>query len=39
MAHLYISDPMKPGVMDRMFATHPPIPERVKRLIENSTRF
>ncbi|MBA4247952.1 MAG: protease [Microbacterium sp.] len=39
MAHLYISDPMKPGVMDRMFATHPPIAERVKRLIENSTRF
>ena len=39
MAPLYISDPMKPGVMDRMFATHPPIPERVKRLIENSTRF
>ncbi len=39
MAHLYISDPIKPGVMDRMFATHPPIPERVKRLIENSTRF
>ena len=39
MAHLYISDPMKPGVMDRMFATHPPIPERVKRLIENSNRF
>lgn len=39
MAHLYISDPMKPGVMDRMFQTHPPIPERVKRIIENSNRF
>ena len=39
MAHLYISDPMKPGVMDRMFQTHPPIAERVKRLIENSNRF
>ena len=39
MAHLYISDPMKPGVIDRMFQTHPPIPERVKRLIENSNRF
>jgi len=39
MAHLYISDPMKPGVVDRMFQTHPPIPERVKRLLENSTRF
>lgn len=39
MAHLWISDPMKPGVIDRMFASHPPIPDRVKRLIENSTRF
>lgn len=39
MAHLYISDPMKPGIVDRMFQTHPPIAERVKRLIENSNRF
>ena len=39
MAHLWISDPMKPGIVDRMFQTHPPIPDRVKRLMENSTRF
>lgn len=39
MAHLWMNDPMKPGVMDRMFQTHPPIPERVRRLMENSTRF
>lgn len=39
MAHLFISDPMKPGVVDRMFQTHPPIADRVKRLIENSNRF
>ncbi|WP_353810464.1 M48 family metallopeptidase [Agromyces sp. SYSU T00194] len=32
MAHLWIADPMKPGVIDRLFATHPPIPERVERL-------
>jgi heat shock protein HtpX len=32
MAHLWIADPMKPGVMDRLFATHPPIPDRVERL-------
>ncbi|HET6672780.1 MAG TPA: M48 family metalloprotease [Agromyces sp.] len=32
MAHLWIADPLKPGVMDRLFATHPPIAERVKRL-------
>ena len=39
MAHLWISDPMKPGLIDRMFQTPPPIPDRVKRLMENSTRF
>lgn len=32
MAHLWIADPLKPGVIDRLFATHPPIAERVKRL-------
>ncbi len=32
MAHMWIADPNKPGIMDRLFATHPPIPDRVKRL-------
>ena len=32
MAHLWIADPLKPGVIDRLFATHPPIGERVRRL-------
>lgn len=32
MAHLWIADPLKPGIFDRLFATHPPIAERVKRL-------
>jgi len=32
MAHLWISDPLRPGMVSRMFATHPPIPERIDRL-------
>ena|SRR5215207_1486435 len=32
MAHLWIADPLRPGVVDRLFATHPPLAERVKRL-------
>ena len=32
MAHLWISQPLKPGMMNRLFSTHPPIPDRVERL-------
>jgi heat shock protein HtpX len=32
MAHLWISDPSKPGFMSRLFSTHPPLPERIERL-------
>ncbi|GAA1503287.1 heat shock protein HtpX [Agromyces terreus] len=32
MAHLWIADPLKPGALSRLFATHPPIADRVKRL-------
>ncbi|MEQ1735739.1 MAG: M48 family metalloprotease, partial [Rhodoglobus sp.] len=32
MAHMWISDPTKPGLMDRLFSTHPPLAERVERL-------
>jgi heat shock protein HtpX len=39
MAHMWISDPTKPGVMDRLFSTHPPIAERVKRLGEIGNTF
>lgn len=39
MAHLWIADPLKPGVIDRLFATHPPIEERVRRLREMGRTF
>jgi len=32
MAHMYIADPVKPGLVERAFSTHPPIPKRIERL-------
>lgn len=39
MAHLWISDPLKPGVMSKLFATHPPIAERIERLHTMGRKF
>ena len=39
MAHMWIADPTKPGIIDRMFSTHPPIADRAKRLRESGLRF
>jgi heat shock protein HtpX len=39
MAHMWISDPSKPGAMARLFSTHPPIADRVKRLGEIGNTF
>ncbi|PRY65000.1 heat shock protein [Glaciihabitans tibetensis] len=39
MAHMWISDPTKPGMIDRLFSTHPPIAERVRRLSEIGRTF
>jgi heat shock protein HtpX len=39
MAHMWIADPNKPGIVDRLFSTHPPLPERVKRLGEMGGSF
>lgn len=32
MSHLWISDPNRPGMMSRLFSTHPPLEERIARL-------
>jgi heat shock protein HtpX len=32
MAHMWIADPLKPGMLTRLFSTHPPIVDRVARL-------
>jgi heat shock protein HtpX len=39
MAHMYINDPVKPGLTERLFSTHPPIPQRIARLRAIGTKF
>lgn len=39
MAHMWIADPAKASFMQKMFATHPPIAQRIKRLLENQDKF
>ncbi|MDO8335430.1 MAG: M48 family metallopeptidase [Candidatus Saccharibacteria bacterium] len=34
-AHLFFSNPMKPGFFGNLFSTHPPLDDRIKRLREN----
>lgn len=38
-AHMFLNDPLKPGFFSRLFSTHPPLPERIKRLENNATHF
>ena len=39
MAHLWIADPLRPGLMSRLFATHPPLPDRIERLQKIGSTF
>ena len=39
MAHMWISDPDKPGFAARMMSTHPPIAERIQRLRDMGGKF
>lgn len=38
-AHLFFANPLKGASMARLFSTHPPIEDRVKRLREMSSKF
>ncbi|BDZ49639.1 protease HtpX [Frondihabitans sucicola] len=39
MSHLWISDPMRPGAMARIFSTHPPLADRIERLRSTAGTF
>ncbi len=39
MSHMFINDPVKPGLVERMFSTHPPIPNRIQRLRDIGGKF
>lgn len=38
-AHLYINNPLKPGMISRLFSTHPPLADRIARLRGNANKF
>lgn len=38
-AHLFISNPLKPGFLSGLFSTHPPLEERIARLRQNANKF
>jgi heat shock protein HtpX len=38
-AQLFISNPLKPGFFAKLFSSHPPLEERIKRLSENADKF
>jgi heat shock protein HtpX len=38
-AHLFLNNPLKAGALNRLFSTHPPLEDRIKRLRKNSGKF
>lgn len=38
-AQLFISNPLKPGFFSKLFSSHPPLEDRIKRLRENAAKF
>ena len=38
-ANLFLSNPLKPGFMAKLFSSHPPLEERIARLRNNANKF
>ena len=38
-AHLFFSNPLKPGMFAKLFSTHPPLEDRIARLRNNAHKF
>jgi heat shock protein HtpX len=38
-AHLFFSNPLKPGTLATLFSTHPPLQDRIDRLRSNAGKF
>ncbi|MFZ1301303.1 MAG: M48 family metalloprotease [Candidatus Microsaccharimonas sp.] len=38
-AQLFISNPLKPGFFSKLFSSHPPLEDRIKRLRDNAAKF
>lgn len=38
-AHLFFTNPLKAGFINKMFSTHPPLEDRIARLKENTGKF
>jgi len=38
-AHLFFSNPLKPGFANKLFSTHPPLEDRIARLRDNAAKF
>lgn len=38
-AHLFFSNPLKPGSFAKLFSTHPPLEDRIARLRQNANKF